>query len=303
MATEVQLEYAGQIEPGRPCILGIDEAGRGPVLGPMVYAACFCAESDQKLLQQMGMQDSKVLTEERREILFQKILSSSLGFVTDVISPQDLSQKMLRVAKYNLNQISHDSTIGLIRKCLENRVNVKTIYVDTVGETTSYEKKLSNHFPGISVTVSKKADSIYPIVSAASICAKVIRDHQIKNWVFCERNVSFSRHFGSGYPSDPVTKAWLVSTIDPVFGFPSLIRFSWKTASNLLNDHNILQISWGDGGDDEIVDEEEAGSEKKKKTKKKRKFESQEDNPSNNRFAYFRERNLAIVSNFSQRKK
>jgi ribonuclease H2 subunit A len=75
--------------------------------------------------------------------------------------------------------------------------------VDTVGPPESYQAKLKQRFPGIDFVVAKKADSLYPVVSAASICAKVTRDKVLSQWVFCEEelNQSISTRFGSGYPS------------------------------------------------------------------------------------------------------
>lgn len=72
--------------------------------------------------------------------------------------------------------------------------------MDTVGPPDKYENILSRAFPGLSITVTKKADSLFPIVSAASICAKVLRDHALYNWQFKENNLTPSRTFGSGYP-------------------------------------------------------------------------------------------------------
>ena len=74
------------------------------------------------------------------------------------------------------------------------------MYVDTVGPPEKYQDKLQGIFPDIDVTVSKKADSIYPIVSAASICAKVARDKAVKNWKFNE-GLSADIEYGSGYPN------------------------------------------------------------------------------------------------------
>jgi ribonuclease H2 subunit A len=67
----------------------------------------------------------------------------------------------------------------------------------------TYQAKLCRIFPGIEITVAKKADSTYPIVSAASIVAKVTRDAILKNWSFAEPNLSatIGQAFGSGYPS------------------------------------------------------------------------------------------------------
>lgn len=112
-----------------------------------------------------------------------------------------LYQFFVNRSKYNLNALSHDTAINLIQKSLENEVQLKEVFVDTVGPADKYQAKLENIFPNLKIKVSNKADSLYKIVSVASICAKVIRDHAIKNWNFIE-NVPFSEvDYGSGYPS------------------------------------------------------------------------------------------------------
>jgi ribonuclease HII len=102
--------------------------------------------------------------------------------------------------KYNLNALSHDTAIGLIQSALDAGANIKEVYVDTVGPPEKYEEKLSRIFKGIKVTVAKKADSLYPTVSAASICAKVARDLALSNWRFAEASGNLGGEFGSGYP-------------------------------------------------------------------------------------------------------
>jgi hypothetical protein len=80
-----------------PCVLGIDEAGRGPVLGPMVYGAAFCAVSNKERLAKAAYADSKTLTEEKRESLFAQLKAdATMGWVVDSISAHALSTKMLR---------------------------------------------------------------------------------------------------------------------------------------------------------------------------------------------------------------
>lgn len=93
-----------------------------------------------------------------------------------------------------------DSAIGLIKRARDMGVNIAEVYVDTVGPPEKYQDKLSKIFPDYKITVAKKADSTYPIVSAASICAKVSRDHSLKVWQFPEGLTLTQSAFGSGYP-------------------------------------------------------------------------------------------------------
>jgi len=231
---------------GIHCTLGIDEAGRGPVLGPMVYSLFVCKSDDASKLTELKVADSKTLTEETRENIFAKLSNDlSFGYLIDVISPERISTSMLSRVKISLNEISHNSAIAMIRFCLEAGLVIDHVFIDTVGLPEKYELKLKGIFPSVEITVSKKADSLFPVVSAASICAKVARDRAIKGWAFKE-NISLpEKGTGSGYPGDPMTKSFLRFCLDPVFGYPSMVRFSWETAKKLLQKHGIA-VEWED---------------------------------------------------------
>jgi ribonuclease H2 subunit A len=234
--------------------LGIDEAGRGPVLGPMVYGGYFCPVKEKEL-KGFGYADSKVLTDKQREKLFEKAQESGHGWRVIVLQASDLSKKMLRKNKYNLNLISHDAAAELIQYVLDAGVQLDEVFVDTVGDPNKYRTKLQEQFPGVgTIRVEKKADSLFPVVSAASICAKVTRDRVLAEWQFEERNLDASRVFGSGYPGDPKTKQWLKSHSDPVFGFPSLIRFSWKTTTTALENVGACRVYYGDEEEEDDQD-------------------------------------------------
>uniref|UniRef100_A0A452S000 Ribonuclease n=2 Tax=Ursus americanus TaxID=9643 RepID=A0A452S000_URSAM len=219
-----------------PCVLGVDEAGRGPVLGPMVYAICYCPLSRLADLEALKVADSKTLSESERDRLFVKIEEDGdfVGWALDVLSPNLISTSMLGRVKYNLNSLSHDTATGLVQYALDQGVKVAQVFVDTVGPPETYQERLQECFPGIEVTVKAKADALYPVVSAASICAKVARDQAVKNWHFVETLQDLDADYGSGYPNDPKTKAWLRKHVEPVFGFPQFVRFSWRTAQSIL---------------------------------------------------------------------
>ncbi|CAN8064547.1 unnamed protein product [Agarophyton chilense] len=245
-------------EPNAPCILGIDEAGRGPVLGPMVYAAAVCPKSQLSSLRALGVNDSKSFKEDQRDKLRDKIEGASfLRIFERCLTAAYLSQSMLRRKKYNLNLISHDTALGLVQDALDKGVNVTEIYVDTVGNADQYAAKFRERFPTVDkVIVAKKADSTFPIVGAASIMAKTTRDKQVKEWCFPEElrssefklddqneSVEFIGPRGSGYPSDPVTKIWMEKNYDNLFGFPTFVRFSWGTTKTILQQNAVL-IDW-----------------------------------------------------------
>ena len=228
----------------QPCVLGVDEAGRGPVLGPMVYAVAYCPVTYKDTLKTLSFADSKVLTPKVRSDLLSELCSpssdhlhKSVGWSTRVMTASDISADMLSPTGYNLNAQAHDTTIALIRQVIEMGVNVTEIFVDTVGPEASYQAKLQYHFPGANVTVTKKADSKFPIVSVASVCAKVTRDVFLGN----------EEIWGSGYPSDPRTSGWLKGEgMDMVFGWPSEeVRYSWATARELLEKRKDgVKVDW-----------------------------------------------------------
>ncbi|XP_014205574.1 ribonuclease H2 subunit A [Copidosoma floridanum] len=264
-----------QICKDEPCQLGVDEAGRGPVLGPMVYGIAYAPLSEKQLLVDMGCADSKSLTEEKRDAIFDKICDNrnKMGWAIDAISPNYIANCMYRRTKTSLNEVSMNSAINLIRKTIEAGVFIAEIYVDTVGPAEKYQAKLEGIFPGIKIKVAKKADSTYPIVSAASICAKVSRDHALRAWQFKDTDNESS--YGSGYPNDPLTKTWLADNVDEIFGFPQLVRFSWSTAEKILSS-KAVEVEWedpeedGSSTDTKIYQYFSAGPTKKKETEKKR---------------------------------
>lgn len=243
--------------PKTPVVLGVDEAGRGPVLGPMVYGISYCLEDYQKQLKlKYGFADSKTLKDSRRQELFQLIdqegheLYKNVGWATRTMTAKDISSGMLRSTlgrgPQNLNDQAHEATINLISEVIKAGVNVQEIYVDTVGPPASYQAKLQRVFSGCKVTVTKKADSIYPIVSTASVVAKVTRDLNLQ---YFEKNLEClkGQNLGSGYPSDPNTSSWLKSKVDPIFGWHhGIVRFLWQTAKDALEKGGAVKVIYED---------------------------------------------------------
>jgi ribonuclease H2 subunit A len=155
-------------------------------------------------------------------------------------------------ATYNLNAQAMDATIDLIKEVFAKGINVKEIYIDTIGSPSVYQKKLEWIFPTTMITVAKKADSLYPCVSAASVCAKVTRDAALEVCYQAYANsdpegsvVVAADGWGSGYPSDARCTTWLKSNMDPLFGWGTECRFSWGTAKDLLDSKGLgSRIDW-----------------------------------------------------------
>jgi ribonuclease H2 subunit A len=215
--------------------------------------------------------DSKVLTPEVRSSLMRTLctpgsdLYEAGGWATRSLSAQDISAHMLSPSVYNLNAQAMDATIDLINEVMARGVNVREIYIDTIGRPEIYQKKLERIWPTVSITVAKKADSLYPCVSAASVCAKVTRDaaldvcyepyhaRQLQLQPETEAGAKVNVAWGSGYPSDARTSTWLKQNMDPLFGWGNETRFSWGTAKELLESKNAhVGVDWPveDDGDD-----------------------------------------------------
>jgi ribonuclease H2 subunit A len=180
-----------ELVAGDRLVLGIDEAGRGSLMGGMVYGMAYWSlsandiDDDIDSIPTTDFGDSKQLTEQKRDELFERILQNDrIGFGVRVLSAAEISRNMLRChPPYNLNQMSHDATIELIRsvycRCAAATAGsggsgaavpcIDTCYIDTVGNPQTYQKRLEHEFPGVTFVVESKADDKYPPCSAASI--------------------------------------------------------------------------------------------------------------------------------------
>ncbi|AMD18168.1 ribonuclease HII [Methanobrevibacter sp. YE315] len=201
-------------------ILGIDEAGRGSVLGPMVIAGVIVPEKMDKVLERMGVKDSKRLTPNRRTILSRK-LRKMFEYEIVVISAREIDE--LRADGVNLNEIEKNAMESILLKLKPEKAIVDAVDV----KAERFQENLRND-TGLNVIAEHKADDKYIEVSAASIIAKAERDSYIS-----ELNKEYikSGGIGSGYPSDPTTKKFLSNyTYDEM---PDFVRRSWATVSKM----------------------------------------------------------------------
>lgn len=273
-------ESPGWLKEREDWEIGIDEAGRGPVLGPMVYGCAIWPSSHRVELAKIGFGDSKQLNEKKRNQLYEamkKLKGVNLDYEFTSLGPAYLSEQMLSKSDENLNSISHKTALNLIKSMCRKGYPIKHAYLDTVGPPEKYkawlEYQLKDEFPGIGLTVCSKADDLFPVCGASSIVAKCERDYQVENWEFPEVLESPDTNFGSGYPADPYTKAWLQNNLDRVFGYPSIVRWSWSTVVNVMGERRAKKIDVEapdlDEDGNNVVDYDEEGEEFNKTVTKK----------------------------------
>jgi ribonuclease HII len=214
-------------------ICGVDEAGRGPVFGPLVIAGV--KFEDEKTLNYINVKDSKKLTRKRRESLTKLIKEKSIKYEILVIPAKDIDD-MRNIM--TLNEIEVKGFIKVIKK-----LKPKICFVDSVDVN---EKRFSKNILSglnfkIEIISKHKADDTYPIVSAASIIAKTRRDNEIR-LIANELEKKINQPIGSGYPADPITQKFIRSWLNIYDKLPPHTRCSWKTAQNLLKEKNFKKL-------------------------------------------------------------
>ncbi|HEX7141088.1 MAG TPA: ribonuclease HII [Nitrososphaeraceae archaeon] len=205
-------------------ICGIDEAGRGSVLGPLVIAGINIKNSDIKKLEEIGVRDSKALTRKKRGFLFDKILDISEFVCIYKIDCKTIDEN---VYQRKLNKLE-----GGIMSTIIKYLEADVAYVDScdvnINRYTNYLKSNLDLKNNTSVIAMHKADRINPAVSAASIIAKVTRDREIQ---ILEENF---QNIGSGYPSDKKTMYFIHNWIKEYKEFPNFVRKSWKPVREII---------------------------------------------------------------------
>ena len=199
----------------------MDEAGRGPAIGPLVVAAVSFQEADAEKLFSMGVRDSKALTARRREFLAEEIKEISVGHSYFDLQPWVIDKVVNRGMKLRkLNYLEAMAMAKVIRDLHPDRVYVDTADVlpDRFGNDIL---RVLDWKPYL--VSEKKADIKYLVVSAASILAKVRRDFLVSNLK------EIHGDFGSGYPSDPKTVAFIREWFQDNELPPPYMRGSWKT--------------------------------------------------------------------------
>ncbi len=202
-------------------VVGIDEAGKGPVVGPMIVCGVLCEESEIKKLEELGVKDSKKLSPERRKELAEKI-KELFKFHLIEVTPEEIDRK-------NINELLRDCYVKIVE-----RLDPDLVVVDSPDVKPERLKEFIESRTGKKVIAKHKADEEFAVVSAASIIAKVERDERIE---MLRRKYG---DFGSGYASDPKTREalrrWILEG-----KLPPIVRRRWRTVER-LSQHSLEEF-------------------------------------------------------------
>jgi ribonuclease HII len=214
------------MEENNKIIVGVDEAGRGPVLGPLVMVALAVKGENVKKLEWMGVKDSKLLSSSVREEMFDQIREIVEDFRIEVIEP-DAIDLSLKEEESNLNWLEAETSARLVSELNPDRIILDCPSINIPAYRDYFANKLSAAIKDkAELIVEHKADLNYIVVAAASVIAKVIRDRQIDK---IKNDLKID--FGSGYMSDKKTQDFLEKYHDK---YPELFRRRWKSYTNVL---------------------------------------------------------------------
>lgn len=205
---------------GKKTVAGVDEAGRGPVLGPLVVAAVLV--DHERALRKLGVKDSKLLSPKRREELAPEIIKLARATEIRVVSAEELNAKM---PTKNLNEIEVDAFAELLERLAPTHAKLDACDVDAARFGRNIGALLTR---ACIIRAEHGADARHPSVAAASILAKVERDRQMAD--ICAEHGAC----GSGYSHDVATQEWLKGYVREHNRLPPIARREWETSKRLL---------------------------------------------------------------------
>jgi ribonuclease HII len=188
-------------------IIGIDDAGRGPLIGPMILAGVLLTQEQENILRESGVKDSKQLLHPVRVKLAETIKGNSINSHVVKSFPDEIDTAV--ESKTNLNTLEARKAAEIINALNDGKEKIKVI-IDCPSVNTKAWRvtvlKFIEKKENLEVICEHKADVNHPSVSAASILAKVAREDEVEK---IKKQYEKYGNIGSGYPSDPVTKTFL----------------------------------------------------------------------------------------------
>jgi ribonuclease HII len=215
-------------------VAGLDEAGRGPVIGPLVIGCVMYREEDLPILEEIGVDDSKKLSPKHRTHLAEQIKGSCLAHKVKVITAEEIN-KLHFLAKLTLNQIEERAFAALLNEMTPRPDIIYLDACDTKEDRFGRTIQAQLKFKPDRVVSKHRGDAIFKVVGAGSILAKTVRDSVIEEY---QRQYG---DLGSGYPSDPKTRNFLNAYYREHRDFPPIVRTWWKTAENIVKKYRDAQ--------------------------------------------------------------
>jgi len=212
-------------------VAGLDDAGRGSIIGPLVIGGVCVYEDELKKISEIGVRDSKLLSPAGRARLYNLIRSVADRVAVRKIPPEEIDEFVFKGRKYR--RLNYLEALAMGR--LASELEADVIYVDSsdIDPERFSEAVRSAISRDVKIFSAHHADRIYPVVSAASIVAKIHRDREVAK--LAQRYGDL----GSGYPSDPRTISFLREWIRAHGELPSFSRRSWKTWRRIRDDRLI----------------------------------------------------------------
>jgi|TARA_Y100000310_G_scaffold156912_1_gene156319 ribonuclease HII len=218
--------------------LGIDDAGRGPVIGPMILAGCLLDEKTEREFKKLGVKDSKELSEKRREFLANIIKEKAETFEIVIISPEEIDNSNKKGIK--LNEVEAFACAKIINKINKGYKKLKVVIDCPSTSIVKWQDFLKSKIKDLStveISCEHKADKNHVSVSAASILAKNVREKEM-----FKLKEKYGPEIGSGYTSDPKTKVFLKKNVRKLNN-NGIFRKTWSTWKNAVGKQEQKRLS------------------------------------------------------------
>ncbi len=206
--------------------IGIDDAGRGPVIGPMVLAGVLIEEEDEECLKNLGVKDSKLLISKKREEIAEKILDKFRVHIEQATVEEIDSRQKIGTDLNRIEALKAAKIIKNLTKDINSDDKIKVIIDCPSPNITTWKAQVEIHLENpkiLDISCEHKADLNHLIVGAASIIAKQTREEEMEK---IKKQIEID--CGSGYPADPKTKEFL-EKYGEEFEKSGIIRTTWDT--------------------------------------------------------------------------
>ncbi len=208
-------------------VAGLDEAGRGPVVGPMAIACAVFDDKGRRKLANLKVRDSKKVSPKRRAEIEPDIKKAAREWKVVLVSPADIDRQR-KSESLNVIEAKAMARLLVALECQPARILVDaadSVAANFAAKIAYCVEECSPGFVLSELVAEHKADDRFPEVGAASILAKVARDQAVED---LKKELG---DFGSGYPADEATKNWLRQRIQSGDGLTEHVRRSWSTIS------------------------------------------------------------------------